>query len=293
MHIIKKMNLQHDEEYIHNAVIPPPNVKPDFETFKKYNRVVVDSKDRDMKLFPNPNSYEITLYDDIEDVLNVQLLNISVPLSSYLINNTFNTFQLTIGDTTSNITLDKGDYSATELAAEITSKMNIVSNKFLCEYVPKLDHFIFRSKIAYSIDFTTNKNSLAPLLGFDIAIYNGIITDNSTYPYVIESPYRKNFDFNNYIIMNIDQFDINKSSNTDLNRSFAIIPANYNILNISDDPIIKKYFSPPLARLSKLRIRFFDRFGNPYEFNNLDHHFELIFESMKQKRKYQNIFFNR
>ena len=50
---------------------------------------------------------------------------------------------------------------------------------------------------------------------------------------------------------------------------------------------------PVRSRLSKLRIKIMDRYGNPYALNNLDHHFELIFESFKQKRKYQNIFFNR
>lgn len=289
------MNLQHEQDYINNAVIPPPNSSADYENYTKYTRVIIDSKDRDKSLFPQPNAYEIKLDDDIDDVINVQLLNISVQMSMYMINQYFNTFTLQINGIKYDIILDTGNYTESELATEIANKCNVVApGNFACAYNTKLDNFIIKSKDPFTLHFETQENSLCHLLGFDTKSYaSSLDASDATYTNVVKAPYRKNFAYNDYIIMCIDQFDINKSNTTDLNRSFAIIPSMYKNMNISDDPQIKKYFSPPLPRLAKLKIKFLDRFGNLYDFNNIDHHFELLFESFKQKRKYQNIFFNR
>jgi hypothetical protein len=287
-----KMDLQHD--FIHNAVIPPPNVKPDFEIYKKFTRVVIDSKDRDKELFPNANDYEIRFDDDIEDVLNVQLISMDVSLNSYLINSYFNTFTLIYNNTTYQVELDKGDYDTSGLATMVTNKLNsLVPATFVVEYNSKLDNFVFKATAAFQISFVEEKNSIEKIFGFDKREYTSSASGTSPWPHVIQAPFRRDFKFNNYLIINIDQFDINKSSSNDLNRSFAIVTASYDTKSISDDPHIKKYFSPPLARLNKIRVKINDRYGNPYDFGNTDHFFELMFESMKQKRKYQNIFFNR
>ena len=90
--------------------------------------------------------------------------------------------------------------------------------------------------------------------------------------------------------MSIEQFDLLKSIDRDLNKSFAMIPKMYQNLSIADSAKYKKNFSPPIPKLAKLRIKFFDRFGNPYDFQNVDHRFELLITSAKQRRKYGNIF---
>lgn len=292
------MNLQNEDfqkSFIDKAVIVPPESKPDFEVYKRFTRVVIDSKDRDKGLFPNTNAYEITLDDEIEDVLQAQLLNIDIPLSTYLINSHFRTFNVATASSPEfqDVVLDTGNYSEIELAVEITRAMNDMfpSNTFQVEYVTKKDNYILKSTAPFRIKFT---NAIAQLLGFDEqTTYNSSLNGQSPWAHTLQSPHRSNFKYNNYVVMTIDQFDINKSNNNTLNKSFAVITGNYSSMNISDDPQIVKRFSPPLSRLAKLRIKFHDRFGNPYDFNNIDHHFEILFESFKQKRKYQNIFFNR
>lgn len=292
------MNVQNEDfhqSFIDKAVILPPESKPDFEVYKRFTRVVIDSKDRDTDLFPNTNAYEITLDDDIEDVLQVQLLNIDIPLSTYLVNNHFRTFLVSTSNAIqyTEVTLDIGNYSDTELAIELEKALNTAfsGDTFRVEYVKKTDNFLIKSTHQFSVQF---QNALALLLGFqESVIYMSQSTGVAPWTNTIQSPNRSNFKYNNYAVMTIDQFDINKSNNNTLNKSFAIIMNNYSSMNISDDPQIVKRFSPPLSRLTKLRIKFYDRFGNPYDFNGLDHRFELLFESFKQKRKYQNIFFNR
>lgn len=93
--------------------------------------------------------------------------------------------------------------------------------------------------------------------------------------------------------MNIDQFDILKSNNNDIHRTTAIIIDNYSNINMGDTPHLIKKFTPPISRLSRIKVSFTDKFGNPYDFQNMDHRIELIFKSFTQKRKYQNLFINR
>jgi len=292
------MNFQNEalkQSFLDNAVIEPPEVKPDFESYKRYTRIVVDSKDRNLDLFPNQNAYEVRLDDEIEDVVNAQLLNIDIPLSNYLVNPYYKDFYVSVGTGAfTQVSIDVGDYTETALATEITNKLNTLftgTATFEVSYVSRLDNFVFKCSALFQLKFDT---AFARILGFkEGSTYTSSSTGTTPMTRSIQSPYRKDFDYNHYIIMGIEQFDINKSNSNILNKSFALINRRYRDMNISDDPHIRKHFSPPLSRLTRLRITFKDRFGNPYNFNNLDHHFEILLESYKQKRKYQNIFYSR
>jgi hypothetical protein len=150
---------------------------------------------------------------------------------------------------------------------------------FGVQYIASTDNFTFTCTSPFTFLFENKTNPLNQLLGFGLKNYTSVAN-------TLSSIYRKNFKYNNYIIMDIDQFDVLKSSDRDLNKSFALIPVNYNSLNICDLYDYKKVFNPPLGKLLKIHIHFYDRFGNPYDFQNMDHRFELIFESFKLKRKY-------
>lgn len=285
--------MQH-EEFLHSAIIPPP-LTYNYENDIKYTRIVIDSKDRDTPLFPEPNDYEVRFDDDIEDVVSVQLLNIDVPLSSYMINKYFNRLVCDIDDAQTTVILDNGDYTSTSLATMMQTRMNAwFPNNFIVEYDATKDNYVFRSKQAFKLCFT-EKNNLSSLLGFKKATYASVVdaTQPNGYVNVIKSEYRKNFEFNNYIIMMIDQFDLIKSNSNTLSRMFAVIPKRYENLNISNEPKIIKSFFPAVPRMARIKIMFFDRFGNLYDFQNMDHRIELLFSSHKQARKYQNIFVNR
>lgn len=286
--------MQH-EDYVHNAIIPPPE-QLDHEKDIKHTRVIIDSKDRDVSLFPDPNSYEVRFDDDIDDVIGARLISMDVPLSTYLINKYFDRFTVSIGSSTYEVVLDQGDYNPTALATMVTTKLHAATgasaNSFLVEYVVSRDNFLFRGKTTFSISFPQT-NSIHPLFGMKQKVYTSRAEVNGAFTYVIYSEYRKNFKFNNYAVLTIDSFDLNRSSGNTLHRTFAVVTENYSNLNIADSPKIIKRFTPPIPRLARITIKFTDRFGNPYDFQNMDHCIELDFESYKQKRKYQNIFVNR
>lgn len=288
------MESQHDHlQYIQNAVIPPPQISSDDQNIK-YTRIVIDSKDRDTTLFPEPNSYEIRFDDDIDDVMTAELLAVDVPLSSYLVNKYFKEFSLVINDVLHTVILDEGNFTETGLATMMATKLNDISmGNFQVEYNEQKDNFIFNAKIPFQISFVPQQNGLHSLLGFRKAAYIAAATGTAPWTYVVASEYRKNFKYNNYIIMTIDQFDVNKSNSNTLHKTFAVVMDNFWNTNVSNNPRMIKTFSPPIARLARIKITFADRFGNLYDFQNIDHRIELLFTSFKQKRKYQNIFLNR
>lgn len=278
-----------EEDFYKKAVIKFPEDYVDEET--KYTRVVVDSRVRNKNLFPNPNSYEIPFEDDINDVKTAKLIYMDIPMSLYIINENFNTIYFNINSISYMATIPTGNYNASELASEIQNQMNAittsasVSTSFTVTYNTRLDKFTFTSSLlAFSLLFADKPRNLSILLGFsDIKTQYTSDTNRQ-----ITSEFRINLNYNNYIIMDIEQFDMLKSIDRDLNKSFAMIPHNSTNLNIIDELNIIKHFSPSIPRLNKLRVRLYDRFGNPYDCQNMDHRFEITFTSFKQKRKYMH-----
>lgn len=264
-----------------SAVIPPPPT--DYDE-KRYTRVVIDSKDRDLTTYPSPTKYAIPLHDDIEDVVNAQLVSSDIPLSGYIVNAFHNTIPFKIGTTNYTAILDVGDYTASELAAEIQAKMNAAagSSVFTVTHSTKTGKLIFtHSSTNFSLMFnTTNANSMSRILGF---------LPNKTYnsaSNTITAPAKLNLNYFRYVVMSIDQFTNNHSVSSVLNKSFAIIFDSQSQINTNDPRNIIKTFTPPISRLSRLIVSFEDRDGNPYDFNGVDHTFEIVFTSYKQKRKY-------
>lgn len=280
------------DEYIKHALIVPPQPGSTEPPTKK-TRIVIDSKDRDCALFPDPNEYTITFDDDIDDVLTVQLINADIPMSMYLVNKYFDTLDVVVNGSSYEMKLRNGDFDEPSLATMIQNQMNTyIADTFNVTYDAVVDKYTFLSKTPFTFDFSKRKKSgsMHYMLGFRPKEYNSISSNDATYPYKIEADFRKNFEYNNCVIMNIEQLDINKSPTNVMNKSFAVISKKYKDLNMSDDPSLIKFLTPPIPHLMKLRISFKDRFGNDYDFQNKDHRFELMFTSLRQKTKYLGIF---
>jgi hypothetical protein len=269
------------------VIKPPSDLGGDNHRF---TRLAVDSRIRDKDLFPNPNHYDLLLDDDINDVVSAQLIYVDMPLNAYTINEYFNTLNFIFDNSSYKIVLDTGNYDATTLLEELNLKFdNLLGvDNIMVSYNRKKDSYSFTSTKPFSFLFPKTGNTLSYLLGFrDGTTYTSSQVDNE---YVISSEFKLNFNYNNYAIMDIEQFDVLKSIDSDLNKSFALIPRAYNIQNIIDLPQYIKRFSPPIGKLAKLRVKIYDRFGNDYDFQNQDHRFEILITSFKQQRKYANIF---
>lgn len=271
-----------NDELDKHAIIKPPEI-PYVDT--RYTRLVIDSMNRNTDIYANPNDYYFVFDDDVNDVVSAKLVSIDIPFSTYTINMHFNTLWVTVGaGAETAVSLTQGLYEKTALATMMQNSLNSAfpSASFTVTYDSLLDKYRFSANTSFSLNFKGKSNSLDPLLGFAKKLYTS--TGNA-----ITAPFRCNLNYNNYIIMCIDQFDNNKSNAKPLNKSFAVFSKDYN-LSVGDEPNIIKKFSPPLARLAKLHLTFYDRFGNLYDFQNMDHRIELLLQSFKQRGKYNNIF---
>lgn len=276
------------EELDKHAIIQPPKEFKYFGNETKYTRVVIDSMYRDKALYPSPNDYYYVFDDDINDVMTARLIVADIPFNDYVINTHFNKLYLQVnGGPETIVQLIQGIYDKPGLAAHIQTQLNTTfgANVFEVQYSSTTDKYTFTANTPFTVNFEgRNSTSLHALLGF--AANNYSTTANTA----LTAPFRCNFSHNNYIIMCIDQFDNNKSNTKPHNKSFAILTDKITNISFEDDPNIIKAFNPPIPRLPRIHVTFFDRYGNPYDFNNKEHRFEILFTGHKQRRKYHSIF---
>lgn len=112
----------------------------------QYKFITVNSEDRDVSKYANSSEFEIDLPQDYVNVQTVKLNSWSFPYKydvfSEYTNNTFFTFRLRpyyvvstnaiLGPmTTFSINIESGTYTPSQMATELTNKMNMVVDKFL------------------------------------------------------------------------------------------------------------------------------------------------------------------
>ncbi len=188
---------------------------PEFDPDKaktKTIQLVIDSRDRNRKNYPNPNKYVLHLLDDIDNVTAVELIHAYIPSSGYNINESNNKINLTIGTTQNEIVFNEGIYqieddtiTETYLFNEINnsisdnsiSNLNITYSKLLNKSifytdfgkVNTTDEIIFNfygGDFNYDnhlgeIDTKYKKNTIGYTLGFDSQDIGFITTDTISY----------------------------------------------------------------------------------------------------------------
>jgi hypothetical protein len=261
--------------YAHHALNPLPT-KGTLDVLA-YHNIVIDSSHRDVSRYPDVNSFEVELIEDLDDVTNVELLHSVVPFSSPLIvshSSTF-VFSTAVGRNTVNIPL--GNYTVTTMADALVKAMRAFDPMMDVVYDEILDGFTFLSLgNVFRLIFEGPSNYLATILGFKrqcAYACDGIL-------FTVHSEFRKNFLPNDCIVMYITQLDMWKSTGSKLHGAFAIFNAKgvRTPLRLSQKPL-----SPPLKRLTKFTIRCFDKFGNPYDFQNQDVRLELGVSTLKHR----------
>lgn len=269
-------------DYEKYSIIPPPveNIP-----IIKESIIVIDSTHRDKSIYPSPNMYEIELDTEIHDVISAKLLYANVSLSSYLINSSYNRIFLNISNVNHEIILENGDYTILQLVSEIQTKINAsIGGGITCTYDAIKDRVSFVHTILnFTLNFT-NPLSIASIIGFGEQEYNS--TANS-----LTAPYRIDLDaYKKYVVLFIEQFSLIESSFNKILNGFAIIPKSFDSLNLCHDVKYVKRFQPPIQRLKKFKISFYDQRGNLYDFQNKDHHFEIIVHSYAHQRRQGSIF---
>ena len=260
-------------------------IRPPFEEAKnttvgnKFTRVVIDSRNRDRSIYPNPNKYVIDMETDIQETTSGEILIKDIPLSMYMINQYNNTFTVN-GES---VVLAEGNYASGTLLAPV---LNIALGSFSINvsYEDAIDKFMFRSNSEFLFTFPVTSD-LALILGFVPGSEVEAKVSNALTSFELLAPFRINLTADRFAVMRIEHFTINNSINPVLHKSSALI-GKADALGVRTLTPMKKWFNPPIARLLKLMISFTDFYGNPYDFQNQDHRIEIMFESKKHLSRY-------
>lgn len=236
------------------------------ESFKtRTYRVVIDSRDRDRVAFPKPCKYEISLDDDLRDVVSVRLVGADVPFASHTLpftepasGRTFTVrSQAFNGGAPVNVVMSPGNYTTIgDLVSEIGQALSrTILNSFVdVDYDQRQDMLYFFADQAFDITCDLYKApKVAKLLGLQSAqppqsaqqqpvpqpqlpkLGSASSVPTSTVPNIniasaraqgLRMPYRVDTSGERYIVMDLTpNAELLTSVNDAINRTFAIIPS--------------------------------------------------------------------
>jgi hypothetical protein len=276
---------------------------PREKTNKRKQRSVlieVNSRDRNMLSYPNPNQFRWRLQRPLKDILSIQIVGGTIPTRIFNINSGYNQFTFLENTLRSTVTLSPGRYDLNSLAIEIGSQINSIPGikcAYSCGFSPSSDQLTITQDHGPAtpfsllfgsgdfIDLYQNNvllmiNSPAKLLGFQSQDYS----DNGTRR--ITGPFGADIDFLNnriYLYINVE----NSQDLTTIERSAGKRDP-YTILYMDENEKPYKYFdkvtfepcylsSPaPVARISTLDLSLRDEFYRLINMNG--HDFTLLLE---------------
>lgn len=276
-----------------NGLITPPSTLQNNIQKRDY-RYIIDSRDRNLAYYPNPNSYEIQLTENIHDVQSVELVSYEFPFTKYLINESNNTFIWEKDSTVNEFTISTGDYESGEdfvdelNANKATSSFSFAWNSLKkCIKINAIDKITLKNRGA---DVKRNSyDKLSPTYRSKLMKVIGLGLDDIEIQGTYTFPYKVNFKPEGYIIMNIGRTTLNFSENDTTHKCFALIKKD-DIDNKYIDKNYIKYYNPPIPAMNSIKVTFHDYDGEPYDFQNQDHVFELNITCFKNQRKYADIF---
>lgn len=273
------------------------------------HQFILNSQDRNSAVYPSVSQYRIELRQPYIDVVSVELLYASLPLSVYNVDGNSNiiNFEETPG-TPLEATIPIGNYPdaatlASSVAASLTAasangvtytatinplngKMTITSDgasgsifNLLFFGTPTLEGqgpILFqKEKPQYP------PNSIGSTIGFNSVDYTGSLT--------YTGPFLPNLNGEPYAYLHIEELEMLESNNSEIHNSFAMITMDgeagkFAFFEAGDPFRFIKTFSPLKGKLAYLTISFRNDLGQIIEFNGQNHtlSFQIITKDVTQ-----------
>lgn len=265
--------------YSDSAIIRPPEdvASSDF----RYYFLVVDSRDRNRSVYPNPSQYVIDVPCDVSNIKTATLISAFVPNVDLNVTGNENALVLRTEPEAAATTLEvrAGKYDGPALAdalnlaaaGTITASFDPIANRFA---------FAASSSSSVRLDFTVS-NSIARQLGFARTVY-ALEAGGAT----LIAPFVADLGANSpYAFLTIGDFGTIHGVGNAASSSFALLSCS-NDQQVVSSEMFTKYFNPTLARLSQLRVKLVDYYGNLADFQNRDHYFILKFGCLKSNIRF-------
>jgi hypothetical protein len=254
----------------------------------------VDSRQRDVSLYPSGNSYTLFLQSPVHNVSQVDLISAKIPNTMYNLTTSSNVLAFGSLFGSSNVALNPGFYSTCSLV-DTFNNTSQVSNVAM-SYLEAEGKFLFTGNLT---SVTTLTQEISEILGLPLgttlsspiatnAVYKGLYPTANAY---VVSSNIVSLETNDYIWLDIEEFRTpfttdarqlilnpqgvyTTTSNTSA-RSFAIIPMDVpsggikSFREAADYPVYVT-FPSRLDSLDRLTISWLDRNGKPLDFHGLD-----------------------
>jgi hypothetical protein len=269
-------------------ITPPDETKTKTEKIK-YVRLLVDSRDRDTDLYPTPSRYEVSFTENITDVCSFELMMINMPFSRYNVHTNNNMLHVMKNSSVTEYVINPGNYADID---DLVDALNDVLHTItVTPTVDKITQKVTFSSTGYfEFHFSNGLNkqnkSIGRLLGFGTENYVSHY-DATNSMYVLTAPFVYNLLYGtDYVVMKIGNVKNYIANSTTLNMCTAIINRNLSLVNnqANDTALVKTYF-PVMSSFNKLKVAFYDYYGNLYDFNNQEHCFEVKFGLMKKNTR--------
>lgn len=285
---------------------------------RRTTRLYIDSRDRNTVQDSSPNAYTVTLDEDINDVVSVELINSNIPSVPQNVGPSSSVLHVNADGSLYSLAVPFGNYDISQLATQLQTQLtstigtqfNVAADQqankltftsgvpftFLCASTPVPYGPQWFEKVLNPDGSKTERrngastvmyapNSIARVIGFGRDTYTAQASNAS---YTLTSPFQVDLVSLEPIFMFIDMMSVNTSVNDRVNKSFAVLSKSDSCKCETADIMFKKTFMPPLAKLSKIRVCFKDYYGNAIDFQNRDHNFQLLVTSLRNNRNYQS-----
>jgi hypothetical protein len=170
-----------------------------------YQEFVIDSRDRNWDVNPNPNQYEIQLTRGLHNIISIELLSAEIPKTDYIINQYNNKlyFEETNGtELTATITI--GDYTIAQLLVELKTQLEAIGGSTYT-VVESGRLITITSDLSggggvFHLNFNNTTNSIARKIGFEEQQFTGSSNYTSSMDVIMDEPeqvYLEIFNLNN------------------------------------------------------------------------------------------------
>lgn len=252
--------------------------------------LVIDSLDRDLAKYPEPNDYVVPLPTNIRNADAIQLLSFQMTRTETNIYSGNNTYTVSIGSNsyTGSITIQEMD-TGSNLASTLESSIRSATgnNNFVVSYVPASGTISISNTVAYSLTITEGFARLTGL--FATTLPRGAGTVSATLSggnYLITGTRSIDLLGVPYVIVSINDYGRIISPSNPLQKQFMTIPMESRTIGerfiISNDEKEKRG-TYVLANHEKnvydMRIRLLRPDGSPYSTKGIDHLF--VFRVMR------------
>ena len=287
-------------------IIPQPKqyakvLQDTYNTLTKDYYIVIDSRDRNYDIYPNPNNYQVEFDNVLRAVTSIELISAEIPAVQYNINSNNNILHIDETGTTLQAEIEIGQYDdIDDLRAAIQTALNTVSSNYTVTVSTITRKFtitngstnfelLFEGDSEVFVQGQTRtkylENSIGPIIGFSRTDLSGAAT------YTGDNQY--NLSGENYVLLYIKELENleSVSGNSTIHDTFTKINLDSETSNVKfyrhmDEYISRVSFTPPMASIGQMIIKFYNYDGSLYDFSGRDHSLYFKITTFNQATEY-------